>query len=66
MLAEYAVECSIAKVHGAEMLDFVVDEAVQIFGGYGVPEDYPVCRDRIVMLALIGFLRAPMRSIERS
>ena len=44
VLAEYAVECSIAKVHGAEMLDFVVDEAVQIFGGYGFHEDYPVCR----------------------
>ena len=43
-LAEYAVECSIAKVHGAEMIDFVVDEAVQIFGGYGVHEDYSVCR----------------------
>jgi alkylation response protein AidB-like acyl-CoA dehydrogenase len=44
VLEEYAVESSIAKVYGSEMLDYVVDEAVQIFGGYGFHEDYPVCR----------------------
>jgi alkylation response protein AidB-like acyl-CoA dehydrogenase len=43
-LEEYAIESSIAKVYGSEMLDFVVDEGVQIFGGYGFHEDYPVCR----------------------
>jgi alkylation response protein AidB-like acyl-CoA dehydrogenase len=43
-LEEYAIESSIAKVYGSEMLDFVVDEAVQVFGGYGFHEDYPVCR----------------------
>ena len=43
-LEEYAIESSIAKVYGSEMLDFVVDEAVQILGGYGFHEDYPVCR----------------------
>ena len=44
VLEEYAIESSIAKVYGSEMLDFVVDEAVQTFGGYGFHEDYPVCR----------------------
>ena len=44
VLEEYAVESSIAKVYGSEMLDYVVDEGVQIFGGYGFHEEYPVCR----------------------
>jgi alkylation response protein AidB-like acyl-CoA dehydrogenase len=44
VLEEYAIESSISKVYGSEMLDFVVDEGVQIFGGYGFHEDYAVCR----------------------
>jgi len=44
VLEEYAIESSIAKVYGSEMLDFAVDEGVQIFGGYGFHEDYAVCR----------------------
>jgi alkylation response protein AidB-like acyl-CoA dehydrogenase len=44
VLEEYAIESSIAKVYGSEMLDYTVDEAVQIYGGYGFHEDYPVCR----------------------
>jgi len=44
VLEEYAIESSIAKVYGSEMLDYVVDEAVQIFGGYGFHEEYPACR----------------------
>jgi len=41
---EYAIESSISKVYGSELLDYAVDEAVQIFGGYGFHEDYPVAR----------------------
>jgi hypothetical protein len=41
---EYAIESSISKVVGSETLDFCVDEAVQIFGGYGFHEDYPIAR----------------------
>jgi alkylation response protein AidB-like acyl-CoA dehydrogenase len=44
VLEEYAIESSISKVYGSEMLGFVVDEGVQIYGGYGFHEDYPVCR----------------------
>jgi alkylation response protein AidB-like acyl-CoA dehydrogenase len=43
-LEEYAVECSINKVFVSEALDFVVDEMVQIYGGYGFIEDYPAAR----------------------
>src|SRR6185295_6625669 len=41
---EYAVECSTLKVLGSEALDYVVDEAVQVFGGYGFTSEYPVER----------------------
>lgn len=43
-LREYAVECSILKVMGTETLDWIVDEAVQIFGGYGFSSEYEVER----------------------
>ncbi len=43
-IEEYAVECSILKVFGSEMLDFCADELVQIMGGYGYVEDYPAER----------------------
>jgi len=43
-IEEYAVECSILKVWGSEMLDMVVDHMVQIYGGYGYVEEYPAER----------------------
>jgi alkylation response protein AidB-like acyl-CoA dehydrogenase len=43
-LEEYAIESSISKVAGSETLDYCVDEGLQIFGGYGFHEDYPMAR----------------------
>jgi alkylation response protein AidB-like acyl-CoA dehydrogenase len=43
-IEEYAVECSIVKVWGSEMIDYIVDETVQIYGGYGFVEEYPAER----------------------
>jgi alkylation response protein AidB-like acyl-CoA dehydrogenase len=43
-IEEYAVECSILKVWGSEMMDMVVDHTLQIFGGYGYVEEYPAER----------------------
>ena len=43
-IEEYAVECSIIKVWGSEIIDYVVDETVQIYGGYGFVEEYPAER----------------------
>ena len=43
-IEEYAVECSIIKVWGSEMIDYVVDETVQIYAGYGFVEEYPAER----------------------
>ena len=43
-IEEYAVECSIDKVYCSEILDYVADECVQIYGGYGYHQDYPAER----------------------
>jgi len=43
-LEEFAIECAIMKVHGSEVLDFVVDEGVQIYGGMGFSADAPMDR----------------------
>ena len=64
-IEEYAVECSIIKVWGSEMLDFVVDETVQIYGGYGFVEEYPAeraYRDR----ASTASSKAPTKSTASS
>jgi alkylation response protein AidB-like acyl-CoA dehydrogenase len=44
VLEEYAIESSITKVVGSETLDYCVDEGLQVFGGYGYHEDYPMAR----------------------
>jgi len=41
---EYAVECAILKVYGSELLDYLVDEGVQIHGGNGFSAEYPISR----------------------
>src|SRR5580693_547651 len=43
-IEEFAAECSMIKVYASEMLDYVVDEGVQIHGGYGYHQDYVVER----------------------
>lgn len=43
-IAEYAIECSLNKFFASEVLDHVVDEGVQIHGGYGFMQEYPIER----------------------
>ncbi|PAQ13700.1 acyl-CoA dehydrogenase [Bacillaceae bacterium SAOS 7] len=43
-IAEYAIECSLGKFFGSEVLDYMVDEGVQIHGGYGFMEEYEIAR----------------------
>ncbi len=43
-IQEYAIECSISKVFCSEAMDYIADEGVQIFGGYGYGEEYPAER----------------------
>ncbi len=41
---QFAIECAIAKVHGSEVLDYVTDQGVQIYGGMGYSADAPMER----------------------
>lgn len=43
-IAEYAIECSLNKIFGSEVLDYVVDEGLQIHGGYGFMAEYEIER----------------------
>jgi alkylation response protein AidB-like acyl-CoA dehydrogenase len=41
---EYAIECALLKFFGTEVLDYVVDEALQIHGGFGYSEEFPIAQ----------------------
>ena len=43
-LEQFAIECALMKVHGSEVLDYVVDEGVQVYGGMGYSADAPMDR----------------------
>ena len=43
-ISEYAIECSMNKFFASEVLDYVVDEGVQLHGGYGFMQEYPIER----------------------
>ncbi len=43
-LEQFAIECAIMKVHGSEVLDYIVDEGIQVYGGMGFSEEAPMAR----------------------
>ncbi|MDA1267636.1 MAG: acyl-CoA dehydrogenase family protein [Bacteroidetes bacterium] len=43
-MEQFAIECAIAKVHGSEVIDYIVDQGVQVYGGMGYSADAPMER----------------------
>ncbi|HCX23606.1 MAG: acyl-CoA dehydrogenase [Flammeovirgaceae bacterium] len=43
-LEQFSIECAIIKIHGSEVLDYCVDEGVQVYGGMGFSEEAPMAR----------------------
>lgn len=41
---QFAIECAIAKIHGSESIDYIVDQGVQVYGGMGFSEEAPMAR----------------------
>jgi len=62
-IEQHAIECSIVKVWTSEMLGYVADEALQIYGGYGYSKDYPA--ERIVRDARITRIYEGTNEINR-
>lgn len=62
-VAQHAMECSMNKVFASEALDFVADETIQVFGGYGYSQEYPA--ERIYRDARINRIFAGTNEINR-
>ena len=65
-IEEYAVECSILKVYGSEMLTLVADELVATMGGYGYVEEYPGRALSTATRASTASSKAPTKSTGSS
>jgi alkylation response protein AidB-like acyl-CoA dehydrogenase len=62
-IEEYVTECSMMKIKGSEMLDYVVDESVQMYGGYGYIAEYPA--ERYYRDARVGRIYEGTNEINR-
>ena len=59
-MEQFAIEASMAKVYGSETSSMIVDNCLQIFGGYGFIEEYPIAM-AYRMIALTEYGKAPMK-----